>query len=186
MDGKALSRGALCHRPASVPPRQGGCRVGVRLLSPAPPALFCPRMGDTLPSTPTSPVGVLWGGSWTGHLGLHTRGAAVLEGWREGPSQCPSAPAGPQPSSPGLGSAPQVGLLTALGAQRGLSHPGHRTPQGRPPSPGWLTGEAAGSEAEGEERPYCPRRLPGDAGQHVSTRVCALQSTVFTVLCPLR
>lgn len=105
VDGKALSRGALCHRPASVPPRQGGCRAGVRLLSPAPSALFCPRMGDTLPSTLTSPVGVLWGRSWTGHLGLHTRGAALS--WRDGVRGLPSAPHPPlAPSPPRLASAP--------------------------------------------------------------------------------
>lgn len=162
-----------CHRPACVPPRQEAAVPCGRPAggSPALPAPFCPRMGDTLPSTPTSPVGAPWGGSWTGHLGLRTRGAALS--WRDGVGGLPSAPQPPLASSP-----PQVALLTALGARRGLPHPGHWTPQG---GLGRLTGEAAGSEAEGEESPYCPRGLPGLWAARFHTGVCP---AAYRVHCP--
>lgn len=92
--------------------------------SPALPAPFCPRMGDTLPSTPTSPVGAPWGGSWTGHLGLRTRGAALS--WRDGVGGLPSAPQPPLASSPPC--------LASLPSTGGAAHSSGGTER---PSPLW-------------------------------------------------
>lgn len=150
--------------------------------SPALPAPFCPRMGDTLPSTPTSPVGALGRELDRPPGSPHPRSGSVLEGWRGGPAQCPSAPAGLQPSLPGL---------TALHRWRCSQLWGHgeafsTLDTGRR--------KAAWAGSPGRLQAVRPkeRRAPTahgaflGSGQHVSIQACALQRTVFTVLHPLR
>lgn len=170
-----------CVRPALA----GGCRAGVPLVGRLPCQLRsvlawvtrCPppqppqweRLGAgagqatwvSAPEERLCPGGMAWGAC---PVPLSPRWPPALLAW----PHCP----------------PQVALLTALGARRGLLHSGHRTPQG---GLGRLTGEAAGSEAEGEESPYCPRGLPGLWAARFHTGVCpAGYRTVFTVLHPLR
>lgn len=175
--------GALPWGPVSqacvCPALAGGCRAGVPLVGRLPCQLRsvlawvtrCPpprppqweRLGAgagqatwvSAPEERLCPGGMAWGAC---PVPLSPRWPPALLAW----PHCP----------------PQVALLTALGARRGLLHSGHRTPQG---GLGRLTGEAAGSEAEGEESPYCPRGLPGLWAARFHTGVCP---AAYRVHCP--
>lgn len=158
-----------CVRPALA----GGCRAGVPLMGRLPCQLRSVLAWVTRCPPPRPP-------QWE-RLGAGAGQAT----WVSAPEErlCPGGMAWgacPVPLSPRWPPAllarphcpPQVALLTALGARRGLLHSGHRTPQG---GLGRLTGEAAGSEAEGA--PTAHGAFLG-SGQHVSIQACALQRTV--------